>query len=292
MKFGYLLANAGPFATADGSVALARAAEASGFESVWTVEHVVVPDGYTSTYPYSSSGRMPGAEVVDIDDPLVWLSWVAAHTDQLVLGTGIVILPQRNPLVLAKEAATLDALSGGRLRLGVGVGWLEEEFDALGVPFERRGARTEEYIGAMRALWSEDKASFYGEFVNFTDCISKPAPPDRSVPIIVGGHSDVSARRAGRLGDGFYPGKGDDERLGALIGLMRASAEKAGRDADAIEVMVNAPPNLVDDPIGVVESLAALGVSRVLIPPMTFDAAAIGDVLGDFGEKVIAPVNA
>lgn len=291
MKFGYLLANAGPFATAEGAIALGQAAERAGFESVWTVEHVVVPDGYESTYPYSSTGRMPGAEVVDIDDPMIWQTWVAAHTEELILGTGIIILPQRNPLVLAKEAATLDVLSGGRLRLGVGVGWLEEEFDALGVPFEHRGARTEEYIGAMRALWGEEKASFDGEFVRFDDCISKPTPPDGSVPIIVGGHSDVSARRAGRLGDGFYPGKGDLDRVGALITLMREAAEQAGRVADDIEIMVNAPPDLGDDPVGAIESLTELGVDRVLIPPMTFDAAAIGDVLGTFAEDVISRVN-
>lgn len=292
MKFGYLLANAGPFATAQGAIALGQAAEQAGFESVWTVEHVVVPDGYESPYPYSSTGKMPGAEFVDIDDPLIWLTWVAAHTQTLVLATGIVILPQRNPLILAKQAATVDTLSNGRLRLGVGVGWLEEEFDALGVPFARRGARTEEYIEAMRALWSQDKASFQGEFVNFTDCIAKPKPAATTVPIIVGGHSDISARRAGRLGDGFYPGKGDHDRLKTLITLMRDSAEQAGRDPEAIEVTVHAPPNLVDDPIGAVEPLAALGVSRVLVAPLTFDAAAIGDVLGGFADKVIANVNA
>ncbi|MBS1848315.1 MAG: LLM class F420-dependent oxidoreductase [Actinobacteria bacterium] len=292
MKFGYLLANAGPFATADGSVALGRAAEAAGFESVWTVEHVVVPDGYESTYPYSSTGRMPGAEHVDIDDPLVWLTWVAAHTEHLVLGTGIVILPQRNPAILAKEAATLDVLSGGRLRLGVGVGWLAEEFDALGVPFEKRGARTEEYIAAMRALWRDDKASFDGAFVSFADCISKPKPIRGAVPIIVGGHSDVSARRAGRFGDGFYPGKGDDDRLAALIAMMRESAEQADRDPDTIEITVHAPANLADDPIAAVEPLAAMGVDRILVPPMTFDPAAIAEVLGVFGSQVITEFGA
>lgn len=290
MQFGYLLANAGPFATAEGAIALGRAAESAGFDSVWTVEHVVVPDGYESTYPYSSTGRMPGAEFVDIDDPLIWLTWVAAHTENLVLGTGIVILPQRNPLILAKEAATLDVLSGGRLRLGVGVGWLREEFDALGVPFERRGARTEEYITAMRALWGDEKADFHGEFVSFTDCISRPTPARGTVPIIVGGHSDVSARRAGRLGEGFYPGKGDDDRLAELIAIMRESADEAGRDPDAIEIIVNAPQNLSDDPVAVIEPLSALGVTRVLVPPMTFDVDAIGDVLGDFADRVIARV--
>ena len=138
MDFGIMFAHTGPFATPDGATAMGRAAEDAGFESVWTVEHVVVPSGYESEYPYSSSGKMPGWETTDITDPIVWLTWVAAHTTTLNLGTGILILPQRNPLILAKSCATLDVLSRGRLRLGVGVGWLEEEFDAIGVPFAKR----------------------------------------------------------------------------------------------------------------------------------------------------------
>ena len=160
MKFGVAFANTGRFATGEGAVTMATAAEAAGIESIWTVEHVIIPDGYESEYPYDPSGKIQGPNHSAIPDPLVWLSWCGAVTKELKLGTGILIVPQRNPLVLAKECATLDAMSGGRLLLGVGAGWLEEEFDAIGVPFADRGKRLDDHIAAMRALWSkEDEAS-------------------------------------------------------------------------------------------------------------------------------------
>ncbi len=288
MDFGIMFANTGPFATPEGAIAMGRGAQDAGFESVWTVEHVVVPAGYESEYPYSRSGRMPGDDSTDIPDPLIWLTWVAAHTTTLNLGTGILILPQRNPLVLAKECATLDVLSGGRLRLGVGVGWLEEEFDALGVPFEGRGKRTEEYIGALRALWDDDQATYDGEMVRFTDCISRPQPVAGRVPVIIGGHSDISARRAGQIGDGFFPGKGDDARLRELITIMREAAEQAGRDPDAIEITAGGGAAFAPDPVQALGELAELGVSRVIVPPLSFDSASIGDKLAEFGADVIA----
>ena len=139
MQWGLMGANVGAFAEPDNAVALARAAESAGFDSLWTFEHVVVPHSFGSTYPYSASGKSPGLLNTAMPDPMVWLAYVAAATSTIKLGTGILILPQRNPVVMAKQAATLDVMSGGRLRLGVGVGWLREEFDALGVPFERRG---------------------------------------------------------------------------------------------------------------------------------------------------------
>jgi len=134
MKFGIAFGNVIGFDSLEGLQTLARSAESSGFESVWTVEHVIFPDSYESTYPYDPSGKMPMSAELPMPDPLVWLAFVAAATTTLRLGTGILILPQRNPVVLAKEVATLDALSGGRVELGIGVGWLEEEFDALGIP--------------------------------------------------------------------------------------------------------------------------------------------------------------
>ncbi|MEY3362285.1 MAG: hypothetical protein RL531_2004, partial [Actinomycetota bacterium] len=204
MEFSIAFANVGPLATTDGATRFALAAEAAGFESLWTVEHVVVPAGYESQYPYDRSGRMPGAEDAPIPDPLIWLAFVAAATTTIRLATGIVILPQRNPVVFAKEVATLDVMSGGRVELGVGVGWLAEEFDAIGVPFRERGARTDDHIEAMRALWTQDRASYSGRFTRFNDCIQRPQPAQGSVPIHIGGHSEAAARRAGRLGDGFF----------------------------------------------------------------------------------------
>ena len=138
-----------------------RRAEAAGFESVWGGEHVVLPDAFDSRYPYTADGKIPAEPDTPIPDPLTWLAFAAAAAPTLRLGTCILIVPQRNPLVLAKELATLDQLSGGRVELGLGVGWLREEFDALGVPWERRGARNDEYVAAMRALWSGPHAEFH-----------------------------------------------------------------------------------------------------------------------------------
>jgi len=290
MKFGLMFANTGNFATPAGARAIAAAAESAGFESIWTVEHVLVPRGYESEYPYDKSGKMPGGETTDIPDPLVWLSYVAACTSTINLATGILIVPQRNPGVLAKEVATLDVLSGGRMVLGVGVGWLEEEFDALGVPFARRGTRLDDYVAAMRALWASDDASYSGEFAEFTSVVSRPRPAAGAVPIVVGGHSEAAARRAGRLGDGFFPGKGSNERLSELFDIMRAAALDHDRDPDAIEITTGGAAAFAPDPVAALKELEEIGVDRVVIPPLSFDVEGIGPALEQFGQHVIAKV--
>lgn len=263
MKYGLLFANTMGFATPAGAAELAQAAEGAGFDSLWTVEHVLWPAAYESQYPYDPSGRMAGDHNTPIPDPLIWLTWVAAHSTTIKLATGIVIVPQRNPAVLAKEVATLDVLSGGRVLLGVGVGWLEEEFDALGVPFARRGRRTDEYIGAMRALWSGENVDFDGEFVQWVNVNSNPKPVAGSVPIVVGGHSKKAAQRAGYLGDGFIPGAGD---IAELIDVMRQSAADAGRDPSAVEVTAPHPGIFGDDSAAAVEEAAAWGIDRLIVP--------------------------
>lgn len=267
-----MFANTGHGSTPEGAIALARAAEAGGFGSIWTVEHVVVPSGYQSAYPYDPSGKMAGgAEDFDLPDPLIWLAYVAASTERIRLATGILILPQRNPVITAKEVATLDRLSGGRVTLGVGAGWLAEEFDALGVPFDDRGRRLDEYVAVMRALWSEDKASFDGEFFSFNDCISRPQPVNGAVPIVVGGHSKAAARRAGRVGDGFFPGSGSIDELAPLVPIVRQAAEDAGRDPASVELIagaIGAPGPGLDD---YVEQLAAIGVTQAIVPPFGAD---------------------
>jgi probable F420-dependent oxidoreductase len=268
---------------------LARAAEAAGFESLWTVEHTVVPAGYESTYPYDRSGRMPGADDAPIPDPLVWLAFLASATTTINLATGILIQPQRNPVVLAKEVATLDHLSNGRLLLGVGVGWLEEEFDAIGIPFAERGRRTDDGIAAMRALWSQDQATYDGEFTSFTDCICRPRPANGTVPVHIGGHTEVAARRAGRIGDGFFPASGNHEKLAGLFALVKETAESAGRDPAAIEITCGGNgvfgPGALDEAV----ALAQLGVDRIVVPSFLFwkDTA---DSLARFGEDVISRV--
>lgn len=286
MKFGIAFANIGPFVDPDGAAELARAAEEAGFESLWTVEHVVVPAGYASTYPYSPDGRMPGRDDSPIPDPLIWLTYVAAVTTTLHLGTGILILPQRNPVVLAKELATLDQLSRGRLELGVGVGWLEEEFDAIGVPFASRARRTDEYVAAMRALWTEPEATFHGEFVDFERCIVSPRP-SRPVPVHVGGHTEAAARRAGRLGDGFFPARGSHDELAHLFELARATAREHGRDPAAIEMSTGGNGALGERALDEVKALADLGTDRVIVPAFVFlrDPAAS---LARYGDEVIS----
>jgi len=286
MKIGIRSANMGPFGTAHGGIGLATAAEKAGIDSLWAVEHVVYPDDYGSTYPYDDSGRMTMAPDTDLTDPLIWLTWVGAHTSTIRLATGILILPERNPVVLAKQLGTMDSLTGGRVDLGIGAGWLREEFDAIGVPWERRGARTDEYVTAMRTLWAGDSASFDGEFVSFSGVSSNPKPANGSVPIVVGGHSDAAARRAGRLGDGFWPAKGD---LDHLLDVMRREAEAHDRDPDDIEVTWAGDLTAGEDPLAEAELLAAKGVGRVVVPSFMF-LSDTAEALAEFGETVVAPL--
>ena len=285
MKFGVVYANTGAAAVdPEAAVALAQIAEEAGFESLWTVEHVVVPAGYASEYPYSKSGKMPGGEESPIPDPLIWLTWVAAATQRIRLATGVMILPQRNPLILAKELATLDLLSRGRVTFGVGIGWLREEFDAIGVPFEERAARTDETIEALRVLWREDEPTFNGRFTNFDKAKLYPKPAQAGgPPIVVGGHSAPAARRAGRLGDGFFPARGDLSTLGGLLDEMRAAAKDAGRNPDDIEVTTG---GAID--VDGVKRYAEAGVHRLVVPPFGQSAEEWRTNLGRFGDEVIA----
>src|SRR3954467_4347856 len=279
------------FPDPEGARRLVRLAEVAGFDSVFAVEHVVVPDNYESVYPYAPGGRLPGGPSVNFPDPLIWLTWVAAATTRPRFMTPLMILPQRTPLVLAKEVATLDYLSGGRIELGIGVGWLKEEFDALGIPFERRGKRADEYVAAMRALWAGDGASFAGEFVSFDKMNCNPKPVARSVPIVVGGHSEAAARRAGRLGDGFFPSIGAQVDTMPLLDVVRRSAEQAGRDPAIVELILGCPgalPNSGSDPRGAVEERIARGVGRLALPVMAF-LPDLETRLARFGEEIIKP---
>lgn len=293
MKFALHFANT-TFPDSKRAKALAEAAEAAGFESLITVEHVVWPQDYVSTYPYSPTGRLAGGPETLMPDPLIWMAHVGAVTSRLRFLSGILILPQRNPVVLAKEIATLDYLTEGRISLGIGVGWLKEEFAALGIPFERRGARTDEYMAAMRALWSGDNVSFHGEFVNFDGVSCNPKPPGGRVPFVIGGHSEAAARRAGRIGDGFFPATGAQVDTAPLIDLMRRTAEEAGRDPAAIELTTGCPgalPGSGTDPLEAVQEAAARGIDRVALPLTPF-LQGLDEKLAEFGETVIAKINA
>jgi probable F420-dependent oxidoreductase len=286
MKLGLMFVNSGPFSNPTLLTHLATNAERCGIESLWTVEHVVIPQDYKSPYPYSSSGKIPGGEDVAIPDPLLPLAFAAAVTSKIKLATGVLILPQRHPLYVAKEVATLDVLSGGRAILGIGSGWLEEEFTSLGLDFHTRGARTDEAIKAMRALWTQDAASFHGKQFNFGPVKCYPKPVQKGgVPIHVGGHSPAAAKRAGRYGDGFFPAIAEIPKLKELFALMKSEAEKAGRDASKIELSCMGRPR-VDD----LKALAELGISRVVIAPPAFDADGLTRGLEKLRDEVIAKI--
>jgi probable F420-dependent oxidoreductase len=289
MKFGLAFASS---IGIDGATALeiCRRAEAAGFESLWGGEHVVLPTTIDSKYPYTADGKIPAQPDTPIPDPLIWLAFAAAAAPTLRLGTCILIVPQRNPVVLAKELATLDQLSGGRVELGIGVGWLREEFDALGIPWERRGARNDEYIAAMRALWAGPHAEFHGEFVDFAPVTCSPRPVQASIPVLVGGDTPAAIDRAVRIADGYFPGEGDAERLGGLIARLRAAASAHGRDPDSIEVNAMFGAQM-SDPIAGAQQLAELGVGRAMVPAFAFAGPGGLDRLSEFGERVIPQVS-
>jgi probable F420-dependent oxidoreductase len=283
MKFGLMYANGGPFAYPQMLTHLAQTAERVGVESLWTVEHVVIPVGYKSTYPYDPSGKIPMPAQMPIPDPLSWLAYTAAVTKTIKLATGILILPQRHPLYVAKEVASLDVLSNGRVILGIGVGWLEEEFQALGIPFEERAGRTAEAVRAMRTLWKDEAQPFKGKYYAWGAVESHPKPVQKpGVPIVVGGHTELAARRAARYGDGFFPGVADDEKLTWLLGVMRDECKKIGRDAATIEVTSGRAVPSVDS----VKHLSDLGVSRFMVPPPAFDPDGITEGLEKLGNLI------
>src|SRR5690348_51925 len=219
--------------------AVATAAETHGFARLWCGEHVVLVDAPASRYPYSVDGRIAVPADADWLDPLLALAFAAAVTSRIELATGVLLLPEHNPVLAAKQAATLDVLCAGRFSLGVGVGWSAEEFAALGVPFARRGQRTEEYLAAMRTLWSQDVASFIGEFTRFDAVRVNPKPVrGRRIPIVVGGNSDAALRRVAAFGDGWYGFSLPPETVAERVSALADSCQREGRGLAELTVAV------------------------------------------------------
>jgi probable F420-dependent oxidoreductase len=208
---------------------LGSAAEKRGFESIWVPEHVVLFDDYESQYPYSPDGRFPGGGDTGLLEPLTALTYLAAVTDRVLLGTAICLVPQRNPVYTAKQVADLDLLSGGRAALGVGIGWLREEFEALNVPFEQRGKRTDEYLQVMKALWTEETSYFRGDLYPLPECRMYPQPVrSPHPPLLIGGESDAALRRAARHGQGWFTFNRAPEQF--PDSLERLDSQLAGQD--------------------------------------------------------------
>jgi probable F420-dependent oxidoreductase len=242
VRIGARVPNAGAFPAEIGIPAMARTAEAAGFESLWVSDHVVMPTSFASRYPFAADGRPTWPPETPYVDALIALALIAAVTENATLGTAALVLPLRHPIIVAKQLASLDACSGGRLTLGVGAGWLREEFAALGVPFDSRGSRLDEWIELLHECWSGAPAARTGAHYELPDGVLCFPTPVHEIPVLVGGHSKAALRRAGRLGDGWLAQQSldaiDTDEIEAAAGFMRGAAEDAGRDAGRMEIVV------------------------------------------------------
>jgi len=249
VHFGFALPGRGPLAKPDILVKLAQAADRFRYSSIFVTDHVVLPTSSRSVYPYHASGQLPGGVRQDYFEPLTLLTHLATATKKIRLGTSVLVIPYRNPLVTAKMLATLDVLSGGRVILGAGVGWLEEEFVALGAPpFRERGQVTDEYLRVMRECWTRTELRFEGKYYRVSDVVFLPKPFQKGgIPIWIGGHTDAALRRAGELGDGWHPiglrppGLLRPAEYAEKANRVRAWAERAGRDPRSLTLTFRAP---------------------------------------------------
>ena len=280
LKFGLTSMNAGATSYPEALVRVAQSAETAGFDSLWAGEHHVFA---------TSSSRIPATN--RILNPVVALTFVAVHTRTIRLGTGVLLLPQHQPLILAKELASLDVLSGGRLIVGIGVGWAEAEYEALGVPFRERGARADEYLAAMRVIWSEEAPAYHGRYVSFQDVKAFPHPVQQPTPpIVIGGRAPAVLRRAVEQANGWYGFALDlDETAGALVELREVEA-RHHRPTSLGELEISVAPRVPIDK-ATAQRFAELGVHRIiLIPPWEMDAAALEQWVTTQGETLVGQV--
>jgi probable F420-dependent oxidoreductase len=239
MKFDLWMPTANPMTTPDLLEAVGRESESRGISTLWVGEHVVLFAEYASRYPYAADGKAPAPSGSGLLEPMVTLSYLAACTKSVRLGTAMLLLPQRNPVYVAKEVSSLDWLSGGRVDLGIGVGWLKEEFEALGVPWERRGRRTDEYIEVLRTLWCDDVSSFAGETYQLPACEMFPKPVQRPhPPLHIGGETDAALRRAARTAQGWHTFNRSPEELKGGLDKLDQFLEVAGRSRKDLRVTV------------------------------------------------------
>lgn len=289
MKIGLFAPLSNPFATPEYLHTLGAAAEERGFHSLWVAEHVVLFDEYRSQYPYASDGKIPAPPDSGIIDPFIALSFLAATTKKIRLGTGICLVPQRNPVYTAKEVASLDHLSGGRVDFGVGIGWLKEEFDSLAVPFERRGARTRAYLEVMRRLWLDPVSRYEGEFYQLLPCRMYPKPVQQPhPPIHFGGESDPALKRVADVGQGWYGfsigPEETAERLEHLDGMLKARGRKRA------EIEVSISPYMKPTDLDLVKRYRDVGVDQVIVLVLALSGEELKKSLDELADRIVAKV--
>lgn len=290
MKIGFHVPQWGMSANREGVLAVARTVEAAGLDSVWVADHVVLPMASRSDYPYAKN--MPFAPEDGFFEALTELAVIAGATERITLGTSVLVMPMRHPVMTAKVAATIDVLSGGRLTLAMGAGWWEEEFEALDAPFPKRGKRFDEQIRLMRKLWTEGTTSFDGEFYSLDEIACEPRPLQQNgPPLLIGGMGPPAWRRAAALGDGWHAVGVHEETLVEGMNEIRGRAEAAGRDASEISFSTSTVlPEDRDAAIRRVRRLKRIGISHVVLETNLSDYTEICQVIEDFAASTLPSI--
>jgi probable F420-dependent oxidoreductase len=289
MQIGAHLPVYGPAATREGMLLVARRIEALGYDSLWVSDHVVIPWTIRSRYPYNATGDFPLSPGTDFLEPLTALTLAAAVTSRVRLGTSVLVLPHRHPVLTAKMLATLDHLAPGRVVLGAGVGWMREEIELFGVPYARRGAWTDEAIAIMRACWRDERVSFRGEFFRFDELGCRPRPATGTIPIWIGGHTDRALTRVATLGDGWHAAFPTPQALGEALARLRGACAKVGRDPATLTISarLGLPARRpAADVLAELRALRDLGVAHVILETRMRDVAEMTDTLERFASEV------
>ena len=312
MDFGFAFPGRGSLAVPDILVKLARKADELRYSSIFVTDHVVIPTTQSTPYPYATTGKFAGDWTAGYLEPLTLMSYLAGETSRVKLGTSVLVIPYRNPVVTAKMLATLDVLSGGRVILGAGVGWFKEEFEALHAePFERRGPVTDEYIALMRACWTKEPVDWQGSVYRMGPVSAMPKPRQKGgIPVWTGGHTDVALRRAGEVSDGWHPiglrppAMLLPEEFRDKVAIIHDWAKKAGRDPESITLSFRCPLEVVPkrakpsggdrtlfrgtaaEVIGDIKTYQALGVGHFVFDAAAQDARGFLTIMERFAEDV------
>ena len=293
MRFGCHLPVFGPAGTRHTLLGFARRMEALGYDSLWASDHVVIPYTITSRYPYNPSGDFPLPPTANVLEPLTALALVAGATERVSLGTTVLVLPHRHPVLAAKMLATLDHLAPGRVVLGAGVGWMKEEIEILGVPYERRGAWSDEAIRIMRACWAGERVEFKGRFFSFPPLAAVPRPANGAIPIWIGGHTPRALRRVAELGDGWHAAFTSAPEMKKGIVELAEACRKAGRDVKSLTLSARlglGARQQADALVAEIKALAALGVSHVILESRARDLEDMTEIYERFANDVRARV--